>query len=167
MEYYAPRLRQYARELRKNMTKEERKLWFGFLRTLPVTVKRQARIGCYIADFYIPSCRLAIELDGSQHYEEAGLEYDQRREKAFAEKERPVLMLCVILVYGTYTTDHTMECLFITLFPAFRKACIFQIKQMIPFLFQVKSSQVVDLMFSGASQLALWCHALLVSLISC
>ena len=86
MEYYAPRLRQYARELRKNMTKEERKLWFGFLRTLPVTVKRQARIGCYIADFYIPSCRLAIELDGSQHDEEAGLEYDQRREKAFAEK---------------------------------------------------------------------------------
>ena len=86
MEYYAPRLRQYARELRKNMTKEERKLWFGFLRTLPVTVKRQARIGCYIADFYIPSCRLAIELDGSQHYEEAGLKYDQRREEAFAER---------------------------------------------------------------------------------
>ena len=86
MEYYAPRLRQYARELRKNMTKEERKLWFGFLRTLPVTVKRQARIGCYIADFYIPSCRLAIELDGSQHYEEAGLEYIKEEKKLLRKK---------------------------------------------------------------------------------
>ena len=86
MEYYAPRLRQYARALRKNMTEEERKLWYGFLKSLPVTVKRQQRIGRYIADFYIPSCRLAIELDGSQHYEEAGLEYDQRREEAIAER---------------------------------------------------------------------------------
>ncbi len=40
MEYYAPRLRQYARALRKNMTEEERKLWYGFLKSLPVTVKR-------------------------------------------------------------------------------------------------------------------------------
>ena len=60
MEYYAPHLRQYARELRRNMTKEERKLWYACLKGLPVTVKRQERIGRYIADFYIPSERLAI-----------------------------------------------------------------------------------------------------------
>jgi len=86
MEYYAPHLRQYARDLRKNMTKEERKLWYGFLRTLPVTVKRQARIGHYIADFYIPSCRLAIEMDGSQHFEDAGQKYDQTRDRFFAQQ---------------------------------------------------------------------------------
>ena len=86
MEYYAPRLRRYARELRKNMTKEERKLWYGFLKSLPLTVKRQERIGCYIADFYIPAERLAVELDGSQHFENEGQRYDEARDRFFAEK---------------------------------------------------------------------------------
>ena len=91
MEYYAPHLRQYARELRKNMTKEERKLWYEFLKGLPVTVKRQERIGCYIADFYIPTARLAIELDGSQHFEDNGAAYDRKRDRIFSEKEITVL----------------------------------------------------------------------------
>ena len=91
MEYYAPRLRQYARDLRKNMTKEERKLWYEFLKGLPATVKRQERIGGYIADFYIPSDHLAIELDGSQHFEESGAEYDRERDRFFSEKGITVL----------------------------------------------------------------------------
>ena len=91
MEYYSPRLRRYARELRKNMTKEERKLWYEFLKGLPITVKRQERIGGYLADFYIPSARLAIELDGAQHFEEKAREYDLRRERFFAEKGIRVL----------------------------------------------------------------------------
>ena len=91
MEYYAPRLRQYARELRKNMTKEERKLWHEFLKGLPVTIKRQERIGRYIADFYISSVRLAIELDGSQHFEENGAEYDRERDRLFSERGITVL----------------------------------------------------------------------------
>ena len=91
MEYYPPHLRQYARELRKNMTKEERKLWYLFLKRLSVTVKRQARIGPYIADFYIPSEELAIELDGSQHYEEDGQAYDRKRDLFFRERGIAVL----------------------------------------------------------------------------
>ena len=91
MEYYAPHMRQYARELRKNMTKEERKLWYEFLKGLPVTVKRQERIGNYIADFYIPAERLAIELDGSQHFEESGTEYDRARDQFFSDKGIRVL----------------------------------------------------------------------------
>ena len=91
MEYYAPHLRQYARELRKNMTKEERKLWYGFLKSLRLTVKRQERIGRYLADFYIPAARLAIELDGSQHFEDNGAEYDRERDRFFSEKEITVL----------------------------------------------------------------------------
>ena len=58
-----------ARRLRKNMTKEERHLWYDFLRGLPVMVHRQKVIGKYIVDFYIAEANLVIELDGSQHYE--------------------------------------------------------------------------------------------------
>ena len=50
------------------MTKEERHLWYDFLKQLPETVNRQKVIGKYIVDFYIPKSALIIELDGSQHY---------------------------------------------------------------------------------------------------
>ena len=68
-----------AKELRKNMTKEERRLWYDFLRTYPVKFVRQKVLGKYIADFYCASASLAVELDGSQHYKESGLEYDADR----------------------------------------------------------------------------------------
>jgi len=68
-----------ARELRKNMTKEERHLWYDFLREYPVRFQRQKILGRYIADFYAASAKMVIELDGSQHYEEAEQKYDSRR----------------------------------------------------------------------------------------
>lgn len=58
-----------AQNLRRHMTKEELHLWCDYLRNLPVTVKRQRQIGKYIVDFYIPSARLVIEIDGGQHYD--------------------------------------------------------------------------------------------------
>ena len=70
-----------AKTLRKNMTKEERHLWYDFLKTLPVTVNRQKVIGKYIVDFYIATVKLVIELDGSQHYEEKGVENDAKRDE--------------------------------------------------------------------------------------
>ena len=69
-----------ARNLRKNMTKEERHLWYDFLRNLPVRVHRQKVIGRYIVDFYIAEVKLAIELDGSQHYEEFASRKDAQRD---------------------------------------------------------------------------------------
>ena len=57
-----------ARYLRKNMTKEELKLWLNFLKPLNAHMRRQKAIGNYVVDFYIASARLVIELDGSQHY---------------------------------------------------------------------------------------------------
>ena len=57
-----------ARNLRKNMTPWERKLWYEFLRDYPVRFQRQKAIGNYIVDFYCAKARLVIELDGSQHY---------------------------------------------------------------------------------------------------
>ena len=58
-----------ARELRRDMTKEERRLWFDYLRTYPVRFSRQKVLGRYIADFYCAQAGLVLELDGSQHYE--------------------------------------------------------------------------------------------------
>ena len=70
-----------AKSLRKNMTKEERHLWYDFLKTLPITVNRQKVIGNYIVDFYIATAKLVIELDGSQHYEPKGLQEDKNRDE--------------------------------------------------------------------------------------
>lgn len=68
-----------ARMLRKNMTKEERHLWYDFLRNYPVRFSRQKILGKYIADFYCAQAKLVIELDGSQHFEEKGQESDGER----------------------------------------------------------------------------------------
>ena len=70
-----------ARNLRKNMTKEERNLWYDFLKTLPLTVHRQKTMGQYIVDFYVATEKLVIELDGSQHYEETGQAKDAERDR--------------------------------------------------------------------------------------
>ncbi len=70
-----------AKALRKNMTKEERHLWYDFLKLLPITVNRQKVIGKYIVDFYIASSKIVIELDGSQHYEDSGIENDAKRDE--------------------------------------------------------------------------------------
>ena len=70
-----------GRILRKNMTPEERHLWYDFLRTYPIRFNRQKIIGKYIVDFYCAKAKLIIELDGSQHYEDGGIEKDIERTK--------------------------------------------------------------------------------------
>lgn len=77
-----PKLRKNAQKLRREMTKEERRLWYDFLKQLPVTVNRQKVIGSYIVDFYCASRKLVIELDGSQHYENEGSAADRERDHA-------------------------------------------------------------------------------------
>ena len=78
-----PHLKSYAQKLRKEMTKEERHLWYDFLKGLPVTFNRQKVIGNYIVDFYCASSKLIIEIDGSQHYEAQGIESDKKRDEYF------------------------------------------------------------------------------------
>lgn len=65
-----------AKSLRKNMTKEERHLWYDFLKAYPIRFQRQKIIGKYIVDFYSAKMKLVIELDGSQHFENQGIKYD-------------------------------------------------------------------------------------------
>ena len=71
----------FARNLRTNMTKEERHLWYDFLRKHPGHFSRQKALGKYIVDFYSASARLVIELDGSQHYEEEAKKHDEQRDE--------------------------------------------------------------------------------------
>ncbi|MBR0465917.1 MAG: DUF559 domain-containing protein [Clostridia bacterium] len=88
---YNPRLKPFSQKLRCDMTKEERHLWYDFLRTLSVTVNRQKVIGDYIVDFYIASAKTIIELDGSQHFEEKGVISDNKRDEYFASLGLQVL----------------------------------------------------------------------------
>ena len=79
-------LRQRSQELRKQMTKEERHLWYDFLKTYPVQFKRQYSIGPYFVDFYCYQAKLIVELDGSQHCEPNAIEYDRKR-TAYLKKQ--------------------------------------------------------------------------------
>ena len=73
-------LTKLAQHLRKNMTKEERRLWYDFLRLQPLNFNRQKVIDRYIVDFYCAQAKLVIELDGSQHCEEDGRAKDAERD---------------------------------------------------------------------------------------
>lgn len=73
----------FAKKLRKEMTRQERHLWYDFLRTHRCKWYKQKPIGKYITDFYCGSVKLVIELDGSQHYEARELEYDKYRSEYF------------------------------------------------------------------------------------
>ena len=75
-----------ARNLRKNMTKEERRLWYDFLRSYHIRFVRQKIIGRYIADFYCAKAKVVVELDGSQHYEPDAAEADALRSEYFAQR---------------------------------------------------------------------------------
>ena len=76
-----PHLTAFSKSLRKHMTKEERKLWYEFLKGPPVNVNRQKVLGNYIVDFYCASAKLVIELDGSQHREPSNMEQDEERDQ--------------------------------------------------------------------------------------
>lgn len=94
---YNPKLKERARELRKNATRPEQKLWNDFLKWLIVEtppqspsnegeettkklrVYRQRPIDNFIVDFYVPKYKLVIEIDGDSHYEDWEKEYDEER----------------------------------------------------------------------------------------
>jgi very-short-patch-repair endonuclease len=68
-----------AKNLRKNATPEEKRLWYDFLSTYPIRFQRQKAIDNFIADFYCHKAKLIIELDGSQHFTEKGQKSDELR----------------------------------------------------------------------------------------
>src|SRR5687767_9554384 len=76
---YRRGLKRWSQSLRRDPSQAERKLWFEFLRDLPVKFTRQKPLGNYIADFYCASRRLIIEVDGDSHFNEQGADYDAAR----------------------------------------------------------------------------------------
>ena len=82
-----------ARELRTNMTREERHLWYDFLKNYPVRFLRQKVIDNYIVDFYCHSARLIIELDGSQHFEEKEILRDTIRTQKIEKRNLTVIRI--------------------------------------------------------------------------
>jgi very-short-patch-repair endonuclease len=89
---YPHRNIQTARMLRKTMTDVERKLW-SRLRSnqLGVKFRRQVPFGTYIADFMSLQEKLVVELDGSQHYQENGIQKDRIRDDYFKKEGFVVL----------------------------------------------------------------------------
>ena len=96
-------LTENAQNLRKSMTKEERHLWYDFLKNQPQTVNRQKVIDHYIVDFYCAEKKLAIELDGSQHYEAENHEDDKVRDAEMKE------LGITVLRYTNYQVDKQFE----------------------------------------------------------
>ena len=77
-----------AKNLRKNMTSQERKLWeiLRAHRFYGLFFRRQHPIGNYIVDFICRSKKIIIEVDGGQHNQKLDIKYDNDRTKYLNSK---------------------------------------------------------------------------------
>lgn len=82
---YSKKAMSFSKNLRKNMTKQEKHLWYDFLCKYPIKFQRQKAIDNYIVDFYCHSAKLVVEIDGSQHYLPEDKEYDKKRTEILSE----------------------------------------------------------------------------------
>ena len=83
----------FAKNLRKNMTREERHLWYDFLKDYPIKFLRQKILGKYVADFYCAKANIVIELDGSQHFETEGFINDEKRTRYLEQYKIKVIRI--------------------------------------------------------------------------
>ena len=79
MKKYNEKSTQHAKQLRKNATPWERKLWYEFLKDYTAKFTRQKPLGNYIADFYCAKAKLVVELDGGQHFLPQEIQKDLQR----------------------------------------------------------------------------------------
>ncbi len=100
---YNKKLIPRAKKLRKEMTPQERHLWYDFLRQYPVKIYKQKVIDNFIVDFYCHQAKLVIELDGSQHYTEDGLKYDEARTNILKSYTLEVIR------FSNYEVDNNFE----------------------------------------------------------
>ena len=91
-----------SQDLRKNMTREERHLWYDFLKSYPVQFKCQVPVGPYFVDFYCFKARLVVELDGSQHCQPEKIAYDQARTEYLLAQGLYVLRFSNLDVMGQF-----------------------------------------------------------------
>ena len=105
---YNKNLTQNARNLRKNMTPQEKHLWYDFFKRLPITVKRQHNIENYIVDFYIPKVKIVVEIDGIQHKSLENQQMDLSRDECLGKWGIKVLRysnLSLDEAFSTVTAD--------------------------------------------------------------
>ena len=100
---YNPRLTERAKSLRKTSTPQEKHLWYDFLSKYPVKFYRQRSIACYIADFYCSKAKLVVELDGSQHYTDEGMSYDDARTEIINQ------FGVAVIRFSNYEVDNNFE----------------------------------------------------------
>ena len=94
MEYkHNKELTENAKFLRNNMTKEEKHLWYDYLKKCPVRFSRQKVLGKYIADFYSAKAKLVIELDGAQHFEKENRIYDEKRTEFLEQYDLKIIRI--------------------------------------------------------------------------
>jgi very-short-patch-repair endonuclease len=80
-----------AKYLRRNMTPQEKRLWYDFLQNCPIKIYRQRIIEDYIVDFYCHKARLVIEIDGGNHFSPEGKHYDKVRDEALRRLDLHIL----------------------------------------------------------------------------
>ena len=97
---YNRHLKGTAQRLRREMTDEEKKLWYDFLKRLPLTVNRQKQIGNYIVDFFIAAKRIVIEVDGIQHADQKHVNSDAKRDTDLQK-----LGITVLRIYNTQVNE--------------------------------------------------------------
>jgi len=87
------KLLQYSRSLRTNMTDSEIILWRYLRRKQVLNIKfnRQKPIHNYVVDFFAAQIKLAIEIDGEQHFMDSGLQSDQKRDNIMEKLNIKVL----------------------------------------------------------------------------
>lgn len=98
----AGRIGALSRGMRRNMTRQERRLYSVLFRQMNIPVVRQKVIGSYIVDFYIPP-DIVVELDGSQHFSEEGMEKDRKRDEYLSSQGY------VVLRYANSDIDSNFE----------------------------------------------------------
>ena len=116
-----------ARELRSEMTPQEKHLWYDCLRNYPIKFYKQRPIDNYIVDFYCAKANLVVEVDGSQHYTEDGKEYDEIRTKVLEEYNLYVMrfsnadidknFIAVCVAIDEYIKKHTSPATAVTTSP--------------------------------------------------
>ena len=104
-----------SQALRKNMTKEEKKLWYRFLRLIPFNVNRQKVLDDFIVDFYCAELKLVIEVDGAQHYSEEGRIADAERDACLARTGNAVLR------FTNADVNRNFECVCLEIMKAIRE----------------------------------------------
>ncbi len=106
-------LDQHAKNLRKNMTNEEKTIWYDFLNKITPRFHRQKIIGNYIVDFYCPKLKIVIEIDGVQHYDIANSFCDTKRTQFLENLGLSVIRFDNIDIkkdFGTVVYDITTHC---------------------------------------------------------